>query len=389
MWLFSRNIDLFGLYIPVWLTWLLAFILPTTYLDQSLPIWMWLAFVLLFDVAHVWSTIFKTYLDPEARKNHSFNLTFVPIGVFVACFMVLSFGEMIFWRCMAYLALYHFIKQQYGFLMLYKWKSREKNNFKWDKFIIYWATIYPVIYWHLSGDRAFNWFVDQDFLVQKDLIANGLFSIGHCIYWLVIGIWFYLQRESINVPKIMWVITTALNWYIGIVYFNSDIVFTVTNVVAHGLPYMVLISFYKSRKQILLDVDEVKSQKSKVESDKLEETDISFKECHPELVEGSLLSYRGRRSWIIALTIVVFVSTIFALTEEYFWDTLVNHSKAEAFSWLPYHQFTFDDELISLFIALLSVPQLTHYILDGVIWKNNDKNPYLKHIFRSNLESEI
>ena len=42
----------------------------------------------------------------------------------------------------------------------------------------------------------------------------------------------------------MVVATTALCWYVGIVAFNSDYAFTVTNVVIHGVPYLVLVYWY-------------------------------------------------------------------------------------------------------------------------------------------------
>src|SRR5437867_6868080 len=37
-------------------------------------------------------------------------------------------------------------------------------------------------------------------------------------------------------------------WYVGIVYYNSDYSFTVTNVVSHGVPYFGLIWIYCRRK---------------------------------------------------------------------------------------------------------------------------------------------
>ena len=36
-------------------------------------------------------------------------------------------------------------------------------------------------------------------------------------------------------------VTTALCWGLGIVVFNSDYAFTVTNVIIHGVPYMALV----------------------------------------------------------------------------------------------------------------------------------------------------
>ena len=42
------------------------------------------------------------------------------------------------------------------------------------------------------------------------------------------------------------------------------------------------------------------------------------------------------------------------------------------------------DVLEALMIALLSVPQVTHYIIDGYIWKSNAKNPLIKSLILNN-----
>ena len=34
-------------------------------------------------------------------------------------------------------------------------------------------------------------------------------------------------------------------------------------------------------------------------------------------------------------------------------------------------------------LGILPVPRLSHYIIDGFIWKGNDRNPYIKKNFRS------
>ena len=39
--------------------------------------------------------------------------------------------------------------------------------------------------------------------------------------------------------------TTAVCWYVGIVAFNSDYAFTVTNVIIHGVPYFALVYWYR------------------------------------------------------------------------------------------------------------------------------------------------
>ena len=44
--------------------------------------------------------------------------------------------------------------------------------------------------------------------------------------------------------KSLVVATTWLSWWVGIVVFDSDYAFTVTNVLIHGVPYLALVWRY-------------------------------------------------------------------------------------------------------------------------------------------------
>ena len=58
------------------------------------------------------------------------------------------------------------------------------------------------------------------------------------------SIYQYLTAGFLNIGKDIVVATTAICWYVGIVFFNSDYAFTVTNVIIHGVPYFALIYVY-------------------------------------------------------------------------------------------------------------------------------------------------
>jgi len=47
-----------------------------------------------------------------------------------------------------------------------------------------------------------------------------------------------------NVPRNLLLAGTALSWWTGIIVLDSDLAFTATNVLAHGIPYMALIWLY-------------------------------------------------------------------------------------------------------------------------------------------------
>ena len=109
-WLFSKKIDILVLFLPVWLCWCVFFMLPESALQQDVPIWVWVVFVIGIDVSHVWSTLFRTYADKEEFRNHKRLLLIAPLVCFLAAFIVSSISFSFFWRCLAYLAVYHFIR---------------------------------------------------------------------------------------------------------------------------------------------------------------------------------------------------------------------------------------------------------------------------------------
>ena len=346
-WLISKRADLLVLFAPVWVCWMVFFMLPDAMVQQEAPIWVWVVFVIGIDVSHVWSTLFRTYMDREEFRHHRRLLIFTPFLCFAGAFLVSSLSFEFFWRCLAYLAVYHFIKQQYGFMRIYKAKAKDfrPKLFK-DNFIIYMSMLYPVLYWHLNLDRNFNWFIENDFL-QMELSPQLLSTVnlaGTLAYFVLLAAWLgeelFIRKGKVAVPKVLWVLTTAGNWFIGIVYFNADLVFTVTNVIAHGIPYLALVIFYQTSKP---------RTGSK-----------------PKPLIGYSLTVIG-------------VVLLLALSEEYLWDVWVYQENVAFFSKL----FSYPEEAFSvgwqhLALAILSVPQMTHYVLDGYIWKNNARNPHLK-----------
>ncbi|CAA6829558.1 MAG: Unknown protein [uncultured Aureispira sp.] len=358
MWLFSRNIDLTALYLPIGLCWLVLFNLPADYLEADIPLWVWVVFVLCIDVGHVWSTIFRTYLDPEEFGQHRQLLIVAPLISFVLVTGLAFISIAWFWRLLAYLALFHFVKQQYGFLALYKMKAKDFGVQKifQDKWVLYWATLYPVVYWHCGTELNFSWFVMDDFVNIRSFFALSsnawalLFSGLNAFYWVIMLAWTLeeiFRSDKISTGKILWMLMTAMNWYAGIVYFNSDLVFTVSNVLAHGIPYLTLIIYYQHQKKTLK--------------------------------QNRLIS-----AFQVAAVILPMVFLL-AWLEEYCWDMLVYGDRESFFGAVVAYPFELLENPFTQAIAigLLTLPQLTHYIIDGFIWKSNAANPYVKQIFKA------
>jgi len=358
VWLFSPATDLFTLFAPVWMTWVICFMLPDHILSREIPIWAWVVLVMCIDVGHVWSTLFRTYLDKEEFQNHKRLLITAPILTFILLFTITMTSISLFYTAIAYFAVYHFIKQQYGFTRIFQGRYGEPDKkMLSDTLALYTGMIFPVIFWHINADRTFFWFIEGDFFSIPVLSEINLYYLnitGKIIYFLVLGGWFVeevfltLKRKNpLHYGKILWVLTTAVNWYLGIVYFNSDLAFTMTNVVAHGIPYIILILFYVKRKK--------------------------------EIIQSIRLTYT--KVFTIFITIVAGI-LVMAFVEEYLWDMLLYRDNPTFFqSLLSYPLEVLENPYTrAMAISFLALPQVTHYILDGYIWKANSSNPFLKEI---------
>ncbi len=330
-WLFSREVDLtVFLGSAVVSLLLLALGWQLGILDDESPDWTWVTAVLLIDIAHVWSTSFRVYFDTEELKRRIWLYTLVPVFGYAVGVALYSEGELVFWRALALVAVFHFVRQQYGWVALYRRKLGETSD--WTRIIdaaaVYLATVYPLAFWMTNLPRKFEWFVGGDFFALPALVESLLFPV----YVLALTAYFaksiyqYFSSGFLNIGKDIVVATTAVCWYVGIVFFNSDYAFTVTNVIIHGVPYFALIYFYARQRR-----------------------------------EKATRFYQTLSSnWL------VFLATLWALAyaEELLWHRGVWHEK----NWLFGANWDWGNLKVFL-VPLLAIPQLTHYVLDGFIWR--------------------
>jgi hypothetical protein len=335
-WLFSAPIDLavFGG------TAVIALLLVLLGPHGAEPEWTWIVGVLLVDVAHVWSTAFVVYLDPHEWRRRPLLYGGVPVLCFVAGVGLYILGEGTFWRVVAYLAVFHFIRQQYGWVMLYRARNGERDRLgRWiDGATVYAATLYPLIVWHTHLPRDFSWMKTGDFLGG---LPAWTATVAGWIYAALLAAYAVraLTTRPVSWGKHLVVATTAACWYVGIVATNSDYTFTVTNVFIHGVPYLALVYLY------------ARGAAGQTES------------AHG----ASAALLRGGRG------IAIFLATLWAVAyvEELVWDRAVWHDR----EWL------FGDgwdagALTTLIVPLLAVPQLAHYVLDAFLWRRRS-NPRL------------
>jgi hypothetical protein len=295
--------------------------------------WMWLLVVVFVDVAHVYATIFRTYWSKAQRKLYGDVLWVIPLACFVLAVLIHQASAVWFWRLLAYTAVWHFIRQQYGFMRLYM-RHESSNRFSraLHACVIYSATIFPMLQWHLQGGKNFHWMIDGDFLLGDGRYV-ALWPFLEAVYGLLLLIFIIYEIRSIrngasfNWPKHLVIWGSVSSWYLGIVYFNGDLTFTLLNVIAHGIPYITLIWITDARRMV------------------------------------------GIKKPIARALVFISIILVLATLEEGLWDGFVWREHPHFFSWLYPVQSLGDRTWLHLIIPLLALPQLVHYVLDGFIWK--------------------
>jgi hypothetical protein len=346
-WLFTRRADLllFGGSAGLALG-LLALGAATGLLDGDAPPWLFLLGIVGVDVAHVWSTGWRVLADGEEVHGRLALYAGVPLLAWAAGVAAYSVSALLFWRLLAYLAVFHFVRQQYGWVALYRRKNGEAAEGLWggrlDAAAIYGATLTPLLFWHAHLPRRFQWFLQGDFLGGLPPYAS---RAAFVLYAAVFAAWSAKEAararsgKRVSWGKVLVVLTTVATWFVGIVVFDSDYAFTVTNVFVHGIPYMGLVWF---------------TSKARAEGRR---------------TAGDSPAAADR--WLASLPLFFLPLVAIAFAEEWGWDRLVWHDHAVLFPGPDLEPMAL---AMILLVPLLALPQATHYVWDAFLWKVKPAN---------------
>jgi hypothetical protein len=329
-WLFSPGVDVAAFAGTAVLSCALAVLLTSLGVGADTPPWAFLVFVVFIDVAHVWSTVFRVYFDREELHRRPLLYASAPLIAYALGVAAHSVSADFFWRVLAYVAVWHFIRQQVGWMVLYGRRAKCGERELWfDRLAVFAATLGPVVWWHAHLPRAFWWFREGDFIAglpawvgTAALVVDGLVLSS----WLAQA----LLLRRFHLGKTLLLFATWVSWFGGIVLARSDLAFTVMNVALHGVPYLVLLRRYAKGRD----------------------------------AEGGY----GRLSWLVRAGLPGFLLILWALAffEEFGWDRLVWHEQPMLFG---AGGFELQGVLLALVVPLLALPQTTHYLLDGFIWR--------------------
>lgn len=315
-------------------------------LHDEMPVWMFALLIVACDVAHVYATAFRVYLDPERFKARPGLFLGAPIACFAAGVALYSVGAGVFWRVLAYLAVWHFVRQQWGWVAYARAKAGEgRVDRRLDQLTIYAVTLYPLVYWHTHLPRTFDWFLAGDFAALSGSAGgwvNGVAATGH---WVIVSLFVVRQIQraalglGVNWAKLQVVATTWVAWYVGIVSLNSDIAFTALNVLSHGVPYLAVV------------------------------WSIERGYAARGVRENGAPARAWAAKWFQPRLAVILLGALMLVGygEEWLWHGLVWDDLDSLFpkTWSG----ALSPAWLALLVPLLAMPQATHYVLDGWLWK--------------------
>ncbi len=339
-WVFSPSLDLAAFLGPLLLAGaLILWADRTGRLHDEVPPWAFFAFRTRVaepdGPAHVYGTLFRAYLDPGERRRRPGLLLGVPLGCLAVGTLLYAQDGAWFWRALAYVASFHFVRQTWGWMSYSARRTGESDPLDraLDRAAVYASTLWPLLWWHAHLPRPFVWFVDGDFVAGLPGVVADVGLVAHVailLAWIARQAVRLATGRPVNLAKALVLASTWLAWVGGIVLLRSDLAFTATNVLAHGIPYAIL-------------VHRVGAQR--------------LRDAPPRLAR--LFRPSGA---------VAFGAILVALgyLEETLWDGLVWHQHAELF---PIPAVDLPEALVGFVVPLLAVPQATHYVLDAFLWR--------------------
>lgn len=351
LWLVSRRFDVTMVAVPLVAS--LVSLLTLHHQAPRFPLWAYLILIVAFDVAHVWGTVYVTYLDGEVFRRRRLLLVATPVVSFVLAYRLHSHSPQLFWTLLAYVAIYHFIKQLYGLIALYKARAgeRDRSDYYLDKFTLWVGAIGPVLLWHASPARQFDWFnAGESFIGRIDPAFEGDVLVVMGLTALVyVGRQAQLARSAagLNVGKNVWMLAAWVSFGVGIGLSSHALVSAAFLNLFHGVPFLMLVWHRRNA----LDEGTVGA---------------AGRRC---------VTWLSQRKHWLAFYLVILAPALF---EESLWDWFVWQA------YLPDLLGSAPRDVgdgPSFWVALLSVPQIAHYYLDAFIWKFDETNPDLERAF--------
>jgi hypothetical protein len=262
-------------------------------------------------------------------------------GGFVLGLLLVVVAEKFFWSTLAYLAILHFCRQQWGWVALSRRRAGESDAIgrAVDAFAVHAAFLVPLAWWH-ANPTPYGWFVPGDMFpvlprgispwLEGTFLASALcYFIFSCARWRA--------GFPLNPAKLGIVALTGATAWTGMVAFQRQEVFASLHLLCHGLPYLALVYAW-GRGRFARD-----GTRSRV---------------FPAPVFACAAAYYGT---------LLGVGVLWELSL----DSFLRHPFPDLWEGGEFRPVTL---LYLLGIPLLTLPQSAHFVLDGFFWKSGPRN---------------
>jgi len=209
--------------------------------NGALPVALAALIAVLIDGPHVYSTATRILLDRDEFRRQRFILLFIVPLCLVGPLLILSVGFQTFFIVIVAWGQYHISKQHMGFVLLYKRKANEREDFKLDKYFTLGSLLLPYLYFvsaMITGTTKYL----AIFLIPGLIFAT--YYIRH-----------QSAKENKNLPKL--VLLTAfipLHWLAWAYAAQSPhspsrvLVAAVTVNIGHSFQYLRLMWFHNNNR---------------------------------------------------------------------------------------------------------------------------------------------
>lgn len=353
-WIFSKGEDV----CVFWLVPVLIGLLVMAVMGVGEARWGWewagvlpypLGFFLfvLIDLSHQYSTFFLTVgFRDEYERRRIFYWVAPPLicGLLIA---LNAWDALYFVRFYAYYSAYHFIRQEYGWMMMAARKGGSPGDWL-DGAAIYAVTLGPLLYMSSVSDVP-SWFVLGDLWPLPMWAGNGAALLAGviCALYLLKLAYGWGQGAPILTGKLFIWLKSALIWGGALMLFQGSIWGVSVMVAHHGLPYLYLAARY------------IGNRKQQQQQQPQPQQNPSTPHAHPPK--------KTLTRWIAAfLTSIWLLAAAHFLLESNLWD------------WLQPLNLPWLDAAITaiLYPALASVG-VFHFVVDSFFWKIK-YNPHLR-----------
>lgn len=270
----------------------------------------------ILDSGHVYLTFYRVITHSENRKR--IYLIGLFIGLLVLTIILFALQIPKFWTFFVYFTFFHHLKQNIGLMRIYssiiklKWKLEENLA----QFLLY----FSFLTMHFRPNLNVTIYSSNDLLLFPRLGVYQFFSI---INFLLLFLLLYSVYKKYSFNKQ----TGAYALYLTMPTIINVFSFTFANNLQQMISPLLI---YHSLTYLWITSDYIEKKKNQ-------------KKYFIKII-------------IVLTTIVLFLGAI----DNYYSDQLTSYN---------YTSVNFKD---LLFIVLLTIPALWHYVVDGIIWKTKD-----------------